>query len=333
VARAVLCTLLPAALLHARLLASIVHWPCRWAGAAWPTGGDKVIAQHIAEAMKAKYPQANFAAYFAFLGRCRPRGKTQKHHIAPRSLWPELADDKQNLIPLTVPQHKKAHAILAKQIPDASWPCPKFIAAPSTPEWIAAHYKRINSPQWLAAVITASHAAMRNPAWHVALCTAMRKLTADPRWRAAQYVASCAANRKMTTDPKWLVAARAGFVNNSLTGRPLPLKKIIAMYQSGVAVRQIAIAIGYPPRHGQNRIADALIRAGVYKGRRTAKWQAMAEQSALVSALLPLKEIVALYQRGTSVRQIAMAIGNPPNRGQNRIVSALVRAGVYRGKR
>jgi hypothetical protein len=249
VARSVLCTLLPAALLHARLLASIVHWPCRWARAAWPTGGDKVIAQHIAEAMKAKYPAPD-CGYFAFIKRMRrtrQRGKTHDHHIAPKSLFPELRDDLANLIPLSVANHKKAHAILARWIPDAAWPCPKFIAAPGSPQWRAAN-----------------RAAMRklaaSPAWRAANRAAMRKLAATPAWRAAI--------RKRSANPAWRAVHRAAMRRLSLTGRPLPLRKIISMYQRGTSVRQIAMAIGNPPNRGQNRIVSALVRAGVYRGKR-----------------------------------------------------------------
>jgi hypothetical protein len=228
-----------------------------------------VIASHIIAAMKAQYPQANFAAYFAFLGRCRPRGKTQKHHIAPRSLWPELADDKQNLIPLTVPQHKKAHAILAKQIPDASWPCPKFIAAPGSPQWRAASH----NAKWRAANRAAMRKLHASPAWRAATRAALRKLHASPAWRAANR----AAMRKLAANPawraashnaKWRAANRAANRRLSLTGRALPIKKILAMYRNGTNVVAIALAIGNPPNSGQNRIARALIKAGMYRGKR-----------------------------------------------------------------
>src|SRR5271163_4506267 len=65
--------------------------------------------------MEAKYPQADFAAYFAFLNRCarrRQAGHLHKHHIAPRALFPKLACDLANLMPLTVANHEKAHQIL-----------------------------------------------------------------------------------------------------------------------------------------------------------------------------------------------------------------------------
>ena len=75
--------------------------------------------------MEAKYPQADFGAYFYVLGQSV--GSDHKHHIAPRSLFPELADEPDNLKPLSVREHVEAHRMLAIQIPEANW-YPKFIA-------------------------------------------------------------------------------------------------------------------------------------------------------------------------------------------------------------
>lgn len=41
--------------------------------------------------------------------------------------------------------------------------------------------------------------------------------------------------------------------------------KIVAMYKSGKPVAQIALAIGYPPNTGNNRVRNLVMKAGVYK--------------------------------------------------------------------
>jgi hypothetical protein len=75
---------------------------------------------NIQSIMQAKYPDADLSRYFAFLTQAT--GSDHKHHIAPRSLFPELAKEKANLISLTVEQHVEAHSLLAVQIPAANWP-------------------------------------------------------------------------------------------------------------------------------------------------------------------------------------------------------------------
>jgi hypothetical protein len=46
--------------------------------------------------------------------------------------------------------------------------------------------------------------------------------------------------------------------------------RAVALYQEGKKVSEIAVALGYERGHGQNRVASALIAAGVYKGQRKA---------------------------------------------------------------
>jgi hypothetical protein len=48
------------------------------------------------------------------------------------------------------------------------------------------------------------------------------------------------------------------------------------MYSAGKIVSEIAVALGYERGHGQNRVCNALIRAGVYKGSRKASVKAAA---------------------------------------------------------
>ena len=48
------------------------------------------------------------------------------------------------------------------------------------------------------------------------------------------------------------------------------VKRAVALYDrgKGKSVSEIAQALGYPKGHGNNRVANALIAAGVYKGKR-----------------------------------------------------------------
>ncbi len=45
-------------------------------------------------------------------------------------------------------------------------------------------------------------------------------------------------------------------------------QRILSLYASDKSVSEIAIAIGYPKGHGNNRVANFLVKAGVYKGTR-----------------------------------------------------------------
>jgi hypothetical protein len=41
--------------------------------------------------------------------------------------------------------------------------------------------------------------------------------------------------------------------------------QIVAMYRAGKCVAEIALAIGYPANHGNNRVRRILMKAGVYR--------------------------------------------------------------------
>jgi hypothetical protein len=45
-------------------------------------------------------------------------------------------------------------------------------------------------------------------------------------------------------------------------------RRIVKMYKMGKLVSEIAVAIGYPPNAGQNRVRGLLQRAGLYKASR-----------------------------------------------------------------
>jgi hypothetical protein len=44
--------------------------------------------------------------------------------------------------------------------------------------------------------------------------------------------------------------------------------RAVRLYQAGNTVADIAVKLGYERGHGQNRVANALVKAGVYKGKR-----------------------------------------------------------------
>lgn len=64
--------------------------------------------------------------------------------------------------------------------------------------------------------------------------------------------------------------------NVEKTGKSEPTVKqfaarAIRLYKAGKRVSDIAVALGYERGHGQNRVAAALVKAGIYKGNRKAK--------------------------------------------------------------
>lgn len=195
--------------------------------------------RHIRAALKAKYPTADFRAYFAFLAACpaQPAGRAHKHHMAPREQFPEYAKDKTNLIALTIDDHVCAHTVLGQACSVLSWANPHFIAAARGPKWRAAH------------------------------AAGSRRMAQDPKWRAA----NAAAMRKLAQSPKWQAAHDAGCRRLAYKTLFLPEKKIICWYQAGMALCAIARKIGTgtcPNSKGRAprvaRIRNVLIRAGVY---------------------------------------------------------------------
>lgn len=86
----------------------------------------------IRAAMQAKYPKADFGPYFAFIvsrSALAPSKGQHKHHIAPREQFQELSSNPANLLRLKVSDHKTAHKILAKAVPEMAFGSPQFIAA------------------------------------------------------------------------------------------------------------------------------------------------------------------------------------------------------------
>jgi len=72
--------------------------------------------------LESAFPFADFSAYLRFIEACRekkPEGSTHDHHICPRACFPEYMEEPDNLIPLSVEDHTRAHAILNEtDVPD-----------------------------------------------------------------------------------------------------------------------------------------------------------------------------------------------------------------------
>jgi hypothetical protein len=70
------------------------------------------------EALRKKFPRANFTKYFSFIRKHAGKGKgLQNHHIAPRSQFPDLKKEPGNLVKLTFKHHRTAHIILSEAVP------------------------------------------------------------------------------------------------------------------------------------------------------------------------------------------------------------------------
>lgn len=153
------------------------------------------------------------------------------------------------------------------------------------PAWRAAHVagikKRAQDPIWRAAMKSVGKRNSKDPKWRAAITAANRKKAQDPTWLASHVewgkkraqdpiwrAAHALRMKKVTQTPAWQAKQAAGAARRSLTHQKLPIKGIIKKYQRGASVYAIARSLGCAPDHGQNRIVDALIRAGVYRGKR-----------------------------------------------------------------
>jgi hypothetical protein len=68
--------------------------------------------------MQAKYPGADLPRYFAFLNQSA--GADHDHHIAPRSEFPELATEPDNIRAVSFHEHFYAHYLLAIAVPECA---------------------------------------------------------------------------------------------------------------------------------------------------------------------------------------------------------------------
>ena len=248
--------------------------------------------RYIRAAMRAKYPTADFRAYFAFLASrpvltYRRKAGLHRHHMAPREQFPELDNGMSgpNIIVLTVADHTKAHALLTKVSPALSWVRPEFIAAAQSPNWraanAAANRRTAQDPNWRAAVTAANRRTAQDPNWRAAVTAGARKRSQDPKWRAGNAVRAgklaLVRRENGLQIPKPENATESAAKAEALRKRAykqlvLPAKKIVAWYQAGRPLCVIARRVGTGTRPSSNgkiprigRIRRLLIRAGVYK--------------------------------------------------------------------
>jgi len=84
-----------------------------------------LIATHIKEALRLRYPKADFTEYFAFLEACPVAEYGEGHHIIPQSVprvyqgkvYELYKSDPAGIIKLTIADHDKAHLLLGKAEP------------------------------------------------------------------------------------------------------------------------------------------------------------------------------------------------------------------------
>jgi hypothetical protein len=69
------------------------------------------------DAMGARFPYADFRAYFAFIDTCAGGGD-YRHHVAPKCEFPELEKNWQNIALLSYEDHKEAHRLLSEAVPE-----------------------------------------------------------------------------------------------------------------------------------------------------------------------------------------------------------------------
>lgn len=53
--------------------------------------------------------------------------------------------------------------------------------------------------------------------------------------------------------------------NHAVDGQRFDPDQCVAMYKTGIRVVDIAVAMGYERGHGQNRVRNVLLKAGIYK--------------------------------------------------------------------
>jgi general stress protein YciG len=77
------------------------------------------------------FPLTDFSDYLRFMAECRkklPTGTTHKHHVLPQAVWPEFADEPENLILLSTEDHARAHELLNRLDVGELYTPPAFIA-------------------------------------------------------------------------------------------------------------------------------------------------------------------------------------------------------------
>jgi hypothetical protein len=230
-----------------------------------------MVAAHIRAAMQAKYPKADFTTYFAFLQRCKSRGRqTQNHHIAPRAQFPKLKNDYACLIPLTRPQHIKAHHLLGKIDAAMDYPCEKFIFSSGTPKQLAATLAAMARPEWRARY----RAAMARPEGRARWRAAMARPEVKAQWRATMARPEVKARQREAARAAWVqpeVKARrraAMRAVHTTKGKKLYVsrtRQAVQLYRAGHYLTDIAVAVFRCKRGTHcNRTRNLLIKAGVW---------------------------------------------------------------------
>ena len=141
-------------------------------------------------------------------------------------------------------------------------------------KWLAAtcvaNRKRSADQKWRAEIVPqiARRQKTRN-GWqqimlHDAKCTpipsgasiraAGRKRSADPKWQAANLAATRATGRKIREATKRMAQQGKRLLNGATT-----TNKIVAMYQRGLSVSAIALAVGYGWHKHDNKVVHALL--------------------------------------------------------------------------
>ena len=159
------------------------------------------ISERIKDAMRTKFPTADFTEYFGFLEQCKVPVECamHSHHICPRAEFPELRKDKENLIDLGVADHFCAHYWLALAVPE----CRNFqITVQYMADTNARSISRDELPGFAevyARGMEALKARNNEPKVKSAHVARLRKRWADPEQKVAQSERS----KKLWEDPEY----------------------------------------------------------------------------------------------------------------------------------
>jgi hypothetical protein len=158
------------------------------------------ISERIKDALRTKFPTADFTEYFGFLESCKVpiECALHSHHIAPQKTFPTLKKDKDNLIDVAVVDHLQAHKLLAECGPEFALASPRFIAAAAKGGQTAAA-----SPKWKAAQTEMLRLRNDDPEFRDANSQRMKKNRANPQFSAVIENIHSERMTKVHSDPKW----------------------------------------------------------------------------------------------------------------------------------
>ena len=178
------------------------------------------IPEHIKDALRDKFPLADFTEYFRLLEQCRVPVECalHSHHIAPKKQFPELKRDQENLINLSVGDHYQAHKVLS--LCDSEFIAYNFIKGQPTAAMLG--NKRcqelgvgVFSPDNRKATSERTKEMWKDPEYRAQQVERSKKRWEDPEqvaaqserakelWKDQKYAEICsAAFRAMITDPE-----------------------------------------------------------------------------------------------------------------------------------